>query len=204
MYLLCCQAKQGRKYSRQKEGHRRTGRARKTQTYEREGDGEREGGGYCILEGKLQFTLKTRHPANTEPCKQFTSLIGWDKAWQDGAGDGVPLAVYPGSGWQEQRETWTMRSDIHRLFLFCQIIHCRNFAFFFFALFSTYSPFYTEFVLYVLAAASLFAISFRGIKVTAFYYSLQLLYTIMWTPTGKYLMLMFSLISQFSTLCMCV
>lgn len=66
--------------------------AREGQTYE-------VGVGGChILEGKLQFTLKTRHPANTEACEQFTSLIGRDKPLQDSHGDGVPLAVYAGSG----------------------------------------------------------------------------------------------------------
>lgn len=51
-----------------------------------DGDGEsrrrsdiREEGECRIMEGTLQFSPKKCHPACTEPCRQFTSLIGQDR-----------------------------------------------------------------------------------------------------------------------------
>lgn len=77
LYFLCCQASQGRKYSRQDGGTQTDGESKRRSDV-------REEGGCRILEGKLQFTLKTRHPANTETLQtvHFTDWLRQDLAGQ--------------------------------------------------------------------------------------------------------------------------
>lgn len=74
LYFLCCQ---GRKYSRQDGGTQTDGESKRRSDV-------REEGGCRILEGKLQFTLKTRHPANTETLQtvHFTDWLRQDLAGQ--------------------------------------------------------------------------------------------------------------------------
>ena len=68
------------KYSRQHGEHRRMVGAREGQTY------ERRGGGGVVASWRANFSLPSRHVTRPmqNPCEQFTSLIGRDKAWQDG------------------------------------------------------------------------------------------------------------------------